>query len=238
MSTAVLPVNRERLLFLNALNLDVAPQQRTALELLQRCICSPEEPAWLEFLNRIKPFLASVVANTLRHWQSANPWLVDDLVQNIYLKLCAHDFKALRELRCPHETALFGFLKVVASHVAQDHFRSSCCQKRGSGQTESDLENLRPTREQTHNFDRAVEQRILIRQIKQCLQSHKTEAHFTRDYKIFWLYYSHGLTAREISEHPKIGIGAKGVESILQRLTRMVRVKMNAAPRGVGLRVH
>jgi len=238
MSTAVLPVNRDSLPFLNALDDGAGPQQQTALELLQRCVCAPEEPAWLEFLNRIRPFLASVVTSNLRRWRSANPWLVDDLVQNIYLKLCANDFKALRELECPHEAALFGFLKVVASHTAQDHFRSSCCQKRGSGQVECDLENIRPTREQTHNFGRAVEQKILIRQINECLQSYKEEAHFTRDYRIFWLYYSHGLTAREISEHPKIGVGAKGVESILLRLTRMVRVKMNAAPREAGLRAN
>jgi RNA polymerase sigma-70 factor (ECF subfamily) len=178
------------------------------------------------------------VANTLRRWRSANPCLVDDLVQNVYLKLCANDFKALRDLHCPNEAALFGFLRVVASHVAHDHFRSSCCKKRGSGKTEADLENLKPTREQIHNFAWAVEQRILIHQIKQCLQSRKRDARFIRDYKIFWLHYGHGLTAREISEHLKINIGAKGVESILQRMTRMVRMKMNAMPCREGQRVN
>ena len=66
-------------------------------------------------------------------WTEVSPGLVDDLVQNTFLKLCADNFKALREFEFRHEHALTGFLKVVASNVVRDHLRSSLSQKHGNG---------------------------------------------------------------------------------------------------------
>lgn len=228
MPEIVLPANRGGAPRLSPPEID--RQQFTALELLQQCVGAGKDAAWLEFLRLIRPFLAAIITSNIRHWKSPDSCLVDDLVQNTYLKLCANDFKALRELDCPQENALFGFLKVVASNVVQDHFRSWCCQKRGSGKAEDDLEKVRPTRDQIHNFDRHLERRILLGQIERCLRDHSREARFDRDYKIFWLYYSQGLTAREISEQPNIDLGTKGVESTLLRLTRLVRIKFNQQP--------
>ena len=52
------------------------------------------------------------------------------------------------------------------------------------------------------------------------------EPNFTRDFAIFWLYYRQGLTSKAISELAAIGLGVKGVESTLLRLTRLVRAKL------------
>lgn len=212
---------------------DTDLRRLSALELLQKCVRDAdtcEEPVWPEFLVRIRPFVETIIGNTIRHWKAPNLALIDDLVQNTYLKLCSNDFKALREFDCPQESALFGFLKVVASNVVQDHFRSLCCQKRGSGKGEDDLERARPLPDQLDSFSRVLEQRILIGQIERCLRSHAAEARFARDYRIFWLYYSQGLTAKEIALQPNIDLGTKGVESTLLRLTRTIKVKLNRQP--------
>ncbi len=44
-----------------------------------------------------------------------------------------------------------------------------------------------------------------------------------RDRNLFWLYYRQGLTAQAISQIPSIGLSAKGVESAIARLTRLLR---------------
>jgi RNA polymerase sigma-70 factor (ECF subfamily) len=44
-----------------------------------------------------------------------------------------------------------------------------------------------------------------------------------RDRNLFWLYYRQGLTAEAISRIPAIGLSAKGAESAIGRLTRLLR---------------
>ncbi len=175
-------------------------QPRTALDLLRDCIHSDEQAAWLEFVSRFQPMLAGAVAKAARRWTTPAPALVD---------------------------ALYGFLKVVASHVVQDHFRSSSCQKRGKGRGEETMETSIGTADPVAPGAHDGDQRILMGQIQECLQSHASGPNCERDFAIFWLYYRQGFTAKEISELPEIGISTKGVESTLLRLTRLLRARLN-----------
>ena len=205
------------------------PRELPAQELLQLCLQSGDQATWLEFVRRFQPLLAGVIIKSIRRWTNPTPALVDDLVQDTYLKLCANNFRALREFDCKHENALFGFLKVVASNVVQDHFRSSYSQKRGSGKEDEELDKIQVSTPSS-SFSENAERNILIGEIRQCLESHAAEPNFTRDCTIFWLYYQQGLTAKAISELPAIGLTVKGVESTLLRLTRLLKEKMNARP--------
>src|SRR5215470_248649 len=108
--------------------------------LLEQCLArSRDELLWTEFIRRSQPVIAGVVAKTIRRWCRPTPALVDDLVQETYLKLFAYNARPLRRFVCHHENALYGFLKVVASNVVQDHFRCLYSQKRGSGREEESL---------------------------------------------------------------------------------------------------
>ncbi len=206
-----------------------------ANELLRLCLESEDQVIWREFVRRFQPLIGRVVVKSARHWTNPTPTLVDDLVQETYLKLCANNFRALRDFDCQHENALFGFLKVVASNVVQDHFRSTYSQKRGSGHEEEDLEKARNIAVSGASFSETAERKILIGEIRQCLESQASDPNFSRDCMIFWLYYQQGLTAKAISELPSIGLTVKGVESTLLRLTRLVRAKMTGKPGKTGV---
>jgi RNA polymerase sigma-70 factor (ECF subfamily) len=210
------------------------PSKLQAQELLRLCLQSEDEVVWLEFVHRFQPLIARVVVKSIRRWTNPVPSLVDDLVQDTYLKLCANNFRALRNFDCDHENALFGFLKVVASNVVQDHFRSSYSQKRGSGREEEELDQVITATASSSSFCENAERNILIAEIRQCLESLSSEPNFVRDCMIFWLYYQQGLTAKAISELPAIRLTVKGVESTLLRLTRLVREKMNTRPTASG----
>ena len=198
-------------------------QQVSASELLRLCLDSRQADAWSEFVRRSQPVIAVTVIRSIRRWTNPLPQTVDDLVQETYLKLCMGDFKALRKFEFLHEQALWGYLRVVASNVVQDHFRNRLCRKRGSGKVEENSELLTSGIPSPENFAEKMEQRILLGRIRNCLKTHSSDAHFSRNYAIFWLYFEKGLTAQAIAELPFIDLGTKGVESVLLRLTTLAK---------------
>lgn len=211
--------------------------------LLEKCLRSRDELLWTEFIRRSQPVIAGVAARTIRRWCRPTPALVDDLVQETYLKLFANDSRALRQFVCHHENALYGFLKVVASNTVQDHFRCSRSQKRGSGREEQSIEQADTMPVSGGPIGRRVsaiaglhhglERRILLRDIDAYLKSRASEPTFVRDYTIFWLYYREGMTAKAIAGVPSIGLSVKGVESTLLRLTRLVRIRFDQRSGGL-----
>jgi len=44
-----------------------------------------------------------------------------------------------------------------------------------------------------------------------------------RDRMIFWLYFRQGMSTKEIASLPTIGLGAKGVGSVIERLKHGIR---------------
>ena len=185
-------------------------------DLLHLCLGSEDEDLWRKFVRRTQPLIASVIINTIRRWQEPGPSLVDDLIQDTFLKLFANDRKALRSIKNEYENTIFGYLKVVASNVVRDHFR----------QTENKVDEIEPTDAvlppAPDGWDR-IELARLKDKIQARLQSLSSGETYRRDEAIFWLYYEQGYTAKEISLLPTVGLTVKGVESTLLRLTRFLR---------------
>jgi RNA polymerase sigma-70 factor, ECF subfamily len=185
-------------------------------ELLHKCLGSDDQERWEQFVCRTQPLIANVIINTLRRWREPTPSLVDDLIQETYLKLFANDRKALRAIKNEYENTIFGYLKVVASNVTRDHFRHA-------GNKVSEVELIEPVVPPSPDgFDR-IEFARLKDKIQEHLQSLSSSDTYSRDISIFWLYYEQGYSAKEISLLPSVGLTVKGVESTLQRLTRFLK---------------
>ncbi len=198
------------------------PKKLTALELVQLCLNSSDSDAWNEFVSRFQPIIARVAAKALRHWTTPTPALVEDLVQDTFVKLFANDCRALREFEFEHENSLFGFLKVVAARVVHDYIRKEWTDKRGGGFSVVSLDEAMSVSGGA-SPQRVTERRNRIRRIAACLAKLSHEPNYDRDRTIFWLYYLFGCTAKEISARPEIRLSIKGVESTLFRLTKFVR---------------
>ncbi|HEY2362600.1 MAG TPA: sigma-70 family RNA polymerase sigma factor [Candidatus Angelobacter sp.] len=206
------------------------PRKLSVQELVSYCLDSQDEAAWTEFVRRFQPHIARVVYKCLSRRIGPNWALVDDLVQETLFKLCANNYKALREFSFRDDHGFFGFLKVVASRLVEDYFRGSHSQKRGSGREEEDIEEVRTNSSFQPRSLQPPESTVLMGQIDRCLGKLATEPNFNRDYSIFWLYYRDGLTAKAISQRPNITLGTKGVESTLLRLTRYVKECLTTPP--------
>src|SRR5580765_80135 len=194
----------------------MAQEEIPMRDLLHLCLGSEDQELWRNFVRRTQPLIASVIINTIRRWQEPSPSLVDDLIQDTFLKLFANERKALRSIKNEYENTIFGYLKVVASNVVRDHFR----------QTENKVEEIEladPVLPPTPDGLDRVEFARLKDKIQTRLQSLSSSETYQRDEAIFWLYYEQGYTAKEISLLPTIGLTVKGVESTLQRLMRFLR---------------
>ncbi len=202
------------------------PRKLSVQELVSYCLDSQDEAGWTEFVRRFQPLIAGVVTKCVFKRTRPKPALIDDLVQETYLKLCANNFTALRDFKFYHDNAFFGFLKKVAANVVEDYFRGSHSKKRGSGREDENIDDVKIPAPASSRSSNPAELAILIHEIEQALADLAEEPNFTRDYAIFWLYYRQGLTSKAISELAAIGLGVKGVESTLLRLTRLVRAKL------------
>jgi RNA polymerase sigma-70 factor (ECF subfamily) len=188
-------------------------------ELLQLCLSTDAEEHWREFVRKTQPLMASVIINTVRRWKQSAPSLVDDLIQNTYVKLFDNDKRALRAIRNEHENTIFGYLKVIASNVAKDHFR-----KPENKADEIELSDaVVPPGPQDRERREFLDKKSQVQEILETLSSSET---YDRDVAIFWFFYEQGYTAKEISLMPHLGLTIKGVEAVIFRLTQYVRERL------------
>jgi RNA polymerase sigma-70 factor (ECF subfamily) len=189
-------------------------------DLVQQCVTTKAAEAWGEFIRRFQPLIEGVVARTALRWTTVSASLVDDLIQETYLKLCTDEFRRLREFRSRHEDAVYGFLKVVAYNVTMDYFKVRQASKRGAGLvSDADPEIAF----QTTGTAGSADDQVLLREIDEAIDR---IAASKRDKTVFLLYYRQGFTALAIAQVPGIELTAKGVESCLHRLTAQLREHM------------
>jgi RNA polymerase sigma-70 factor, ECF subfamily len=194
----------------------MAQEEIPIRELLQLCLSTDAEERWHELVCRTQPLIASVIINTARRWKQPAPSLVDDLIQDTYVKLFANDRKALRSIKNEYENTIFGYLKVVASNVVRDHFRQPVNK---ADEIELSDAVLPPGLDDRKRLD-FILQKEEVESILEALSSSETHQ---RDMAIFWLAHQQRYTAKEISLLPAVGLTVKGVEAVLLRLNRYVR---------------
>lgn len=197
-------------------------------KLIAACLETGDQAAWQEFVSRFHGLIATVALRTARRWDEGSPQVLDELVQETYLKLCADDYRLLRSFRSKHPDAIYGYVKVLTANLVHDQFKALHSQKRGGGIRTETIEDqvahqgLAPSRSDADTIERAV----LLGQIDACLRDAEEGPNARRDRHIFWLYYRIGLPASAIAALPTIGLSTKGVESTIFRLTRLVRQKL------------
>jgi RNA polymerase sigma-70 factor (ECF subfamily) len=197
-------------------------------ELVRICVQTGHARAWEEFIRRFNPLIAREVVRTARRWGDYSRSLLDDLVQETYLKICAEDCRLLRTFQAREPDAIYGYLKVVTKNVVHDHLKATHAVKRGSGEVAEDIEDVglngRRATQDSQSSQKSVERQILLQEIDRYLTRFVSDdENPQRSRLIFWLYYRSGLSAKAIASIPGIDLTTKGVESTLLRLRRMVK---------------
>lgn len=219
------------------------PSSQSAEELIYACAESNDTAAWEEFVARFRRPISLSILRIAYQWGDVPHQVVDDLVQETYLRLCCDKCRLLRDFSVQHPEAILGYIKVIAVNVARDHFKSLRSQKRGWGETAPLIDGLDPQAQSDSVGGRdAIEREILLKQIDDCLEKCSEGPDQERDRFIFRLYYRQGMSAKAIAALPTVGLTPKGVESAILRLTRLLRGRMvqlrseSAEPGQKGLR--
>jgi RNA polymerase sigma-70 factor (ECF subfamily) len=191
-------------------------------DLVRICATSKETGAWQEFVHRIQPVIARTAIRTARSWTEPSRSLIDDLVQETFLKLCVDQYRILRNFREQHEGSFLAFITVITANAVRDHFKADDAAKRGSGVAPRSLDVQDANEPTSANISDPADA-VLVSQIEEWLSKN---ANSERDQLVFWLRHRGGLTAKEISSLPSINLSTKGVESLLCRLISNLRAHL------------
>jgi RNA polymerase sigma-70 factor (ECF subfamily) len=192
-------------------------------ELIDICLRRNDEAAWVEFVRRFQPLIASVAFRVSRQWGETSSGVIEDLVQETYLKLCSG---ALEGFKSNQPGAIYGYIKTLATNLAHDRLKSIRSRKRGGFSPLVSAESVDSVPSVPFGPE-SIERNLLIQQVDVCLSAAVSGPTATRDRRIFWLYYRAGLSASAIAALPTISLSTKGVESIILRLSRVVKCQLS-----------
>lgn len=184
----------------------------SAEELVRACAESGNAEAWAEFVRRFRLVISSAVRRIAYRYGTPNDAVIDELIQDTFVKVCNDGCRMLRDFKPQHPDAFYGMLKVTAANLAHDYFRRP-------RPPITELEEFIPD---SRSGPASIEREILLREIAEILSDISTPS-AARDREIFWLYYRQGFTADAIAAIPGCKLKTKGVESIIHRLTSYVR---------------
>lgn len=186
-------------------------------QLFRACACAASTAAWKEFMRRYHPLLTAAAVRVSRRWGKGTADEIDDIVQEIYIKLCSDGSRVLTDFQVVRPGEEFGYLKVVATNHAHDYYRRRSASKRGRDMASLE-DNLGVA-----VTDAGMERRLALAEVEKALLAGTQTQTGRRDRGIFRLYYQQGMTAKAIAELPGVELTQKGVEGVLHRLTGAVR---------------
>jgi RNA polymerase sigma factor (sigma-70 family) len=221
--------------------LDLAKLSHRAL--IARCVAAgSDDPAWPEFFSRFHHRLRLIVYRSLmtersrrRHLAIGQPAeVVEDLVQDVYLKLLAGKRRALAQFEGKSEHSIYTYLATIAVNTVRDHVKKMGARKTppaavsleeplvaadgpGEGRNWRDrLESRDPTPEDEARLSELDER------IDRVLERTARGSAGQRDRLVFRLYFVERLTVNEIAGRG-VGLSASGVEKCIRRLREILQ---------------
>jgi RNA polymerase sigma-70 factor, ECF subfamily len=194
-------------------------------ELVQECAKNSDPAAWEEFRQRFDRLIGIVVLRACRERGEKSLDIVQDLRQEIYVKLLANNCSLLARFKPQHPTAFLGYLKVVTANVVYDYLRSQRASIRDVDST-VELDEANQVQSSGHGHAELVENEIFFKEVDSLLRQRGTGPDEEKERTIFWLHFRHGLTCKEIASLPAMGLKMKGVESVIHRLKELLKEEL------------
>ena len=215
-------------------------QELGAAQLIARCSVRPvDEDAWQEFVRRYHATIRTAVLKTFRgksreevdRREQFPDDAAEDLVQAVYCRLIDNRSQALQRFKGRHDNSIYQYLMMISVNVVRDHFREMKALKRPKITYSLDeilaADGAAMYAERTR-IESAAESRseplYTMEEIENALRKAVGWRNRDRDVLIFKLYYFEGLTLDEIISLLELGITAVGVNSILNRIARRMRL--------------
>ncbi len=182
------------------------------IQLIESCLFTGSQKSWTDLVARLQPVIVTAAIRTFYRYAKQRPAgeVIDDLSQQVFINLCADDYKVLRLLRTQAEGKVVAYIRTMGAHQAIDYLRANT-------RVFEELDPAFPALDV--DFDGNIELTQLVdHHLSAC-----AGADAERSRTIFWLYYRTGLTSREIAGITRFGLKQKGVETLVSRLRQCIR---------------
>jgi RNA polymerase sigma factor (sigma-70 family) len=205
------------------------------VEVLARCAADTGDTvAWAEFIRRMNAPIRNFIRGTMRS-EGIPPTHENDLYQNVVLKLVSHDCAVLRRFTGSSDDELRAYVAVVTRSVVRDFGRQQRAAKRP--QQEAAVPVWDEIAEAAHFGSASTqEQQLLSRELIQLgkrIVKRDCRDFSERDYLIFVLYYTNGLSTPEIARCRGVGLSQRAVVDVINKLTERVRKEADSiSPEG------
>ena len=191
------------------------------------CVCAGpcDDEAWEELVSRVGKPIRNTIKHTARRWGEHSRLLVEDLISATYLRLWEDGCRLLRDFAHQHpEAAVLGYIKTTAANVTHDYFKHAHSQSAGGDKPHVSTDDVDPPAgNEVYGSKEKIAFGILLNEIDEHLKRGLTGPDSERDRMIFWLYFNLGMSTKEIASLPTIGLSAKGVGSVIERLKYCMR---------------
>ena len=178
--------------------------------------------AWTEFMRRYRSYLAAVIVREcqrLRYQDGLSQ--LDDLLQEVYVKLFNNNGEAFRTYKGQYENTIWQFLEIVAMRVVYNDWRKINARKRPriardlAPERVGDLLDLFPDK----NAEDELNRLMMMLAIEDCFKRIAQKLrHPERDIRIFKLYLYDGMSAESIAELPEIKLSPQSVFRIIAEI--------------------
>jgi RNA polymerase sigma-70 factor (ECF subfamily) len=183
------------------------------------CADSCDDEVWEEFVSRV----GRPISLTIMRMGDPSRSLVEDLVQETYVKLLEARCR-LRDFAIQHPNAILGYVKITAANTTLDYFKHLNSERRGGDKPHFSTSDVDPEAgNEVQGSQERIVFEIFLKEIGEHLKRCLTGPDQERDRMIFWLYFLQGMSTKEIASLPTIGLTAKGVGAVIERLKHCIR---------------
>jgi len=144
------------------------PFVRDISVLIDDCV-SGEDSARSEFVSRFHRIITSIIVKVARRSGHERSDLVNELSQDVYIRLFRDNAKALADLRMRHEGGLASLVQSVAHSVACDYFRERSAVKRGGLLRKVELDDPHSAEIEKKGLAEEIIQNILFSEVDRVL---------------------------------------------------------------------
>ncbi len=190
------------------------------------CLCAGpcDDEAWEEFVSRVGKPISLTIMRTASLWGAPSRSLVEDLIQLTYLKLWEGGCQLLRDFAIHRPEAILAYLKKIAANATHDYFKHGHSQSSGGDKPHVSTSDVDPEAgKDVHGSQENIAFGVFLNEIDEHLKRCLTGTDQERDRMIFWLYFRQGMSTKEIASLPTVGLGSKGVGSVIERLKQAIR---------------
>jgi RNA polymerase sigma factor (sigma-70 family) len=197
------------------------------------CLCAGarDDDAWKELIFRVGKPISLTIIRTASLWGKASRSEVEELVQETYTKLWEKGCRLLCDSAIKDPEAILGYIKKTARNTTLDYIKHRQSQKFGGDQPHFSTIDINPeARPDVHGSQERIVFEVFLNEIDEHLKHCLTGPDQERDWMIFWLYFRQGMKCKEIASVSTIGLGAKGVGSVIERLKHCLREQILRSP--------